>query len=163
MTGHTPQKLPLFRRNLLHHRSARAACPYTRSIMIPLSRAFVKSNFRKNHKIFIAISFNTQKVFSPIPCGMRAAHKALSGEKPFSAPLDCSIIHKLKYDAQIAWKGGLPGWRSRLAMTCKSGCAFMIHSALCIEKGEGLPSPLYIIIYISPCIWAGRSDSRPGA
>ena len=48
MTGHTPQKLPFFRRNLLHHRSARAECPYTRSIMIPSQAAFVNYYFSKN-------------------------------------------------------------------------------------------------------------------
>ncbi len=56
MTGHTPQKLPLFRRNLLHHRSARAEFPYTRQIMIPLIPIFVKQIFRKNHKVYIEFS-----------------------------------------------------------------------------------------------------------
>ena len=40
-----------FRRNLLHHRSARAVFPYTRSIMIPPFPPFVKHIFRNNHKI----------------------------------------------------------------------------------------------------------------
>jgi hypothetical protein len=62
MTGHTPQKLPFFRRNLLHHRSARAECPYTRSIMIPLFRVFVKNNFRKNHKFFNIFLYISQIV-----------------------------------------------------------------------------------------------------
>ena len=42
-------EVTVFRRNLLHHRSARAVFPYTRSIMIPQVPPFVKRNFRKNH------------------------------------------------------------------------------------------------------------------
>ena len=52
MTGHTPRKLPFVRRNLPHHRSARAVFPYTRPIMIPSPRQFVKYKFRRNHKVF---------------------------------------------------------------------------------------------------------------
>jgi len=63
MTGHTPQKLPLFRRNLLHHRSARAECPYTRSIILPPFALFVKDFFRKNHEIFHVFSVNSQNLF----------------------------------------------------------------------------------------------------
>ena len=66
MTGHTPRKLPFFRRNLPHHRSARAECPYTRSIMIPLSRVFVKCNFRKNHKKFNVFSSLSQNLFEAV-------------------------------------------------------------------------------------------------
>ena len=63
MTGHTPQKLPLFRRNLLHHRSARAEYPYTRSIIISPGWLFVKNFFRKNHKIFYVFSAISQILF----------------------------------------------------------------------------------------------------
>ena len=52
MTGHTPQKLPFFRRNLLHHRSARAECPYTRSIMISPLPCFVNYFFQKIYNFF---------------------------------------------------------------------------------------------------------------
>ena len=52
MTGHTPQKLPLFRRNLLHHRSAHADFAYTRSIMIPPIGCFVNYYFKKFLDIF---------------------------------------------------------------------------------------------------------------
>jgi len=53
MTGHTPQKLPLFRRNLLHHRITRGEFPYTRSIMLPFLSHFVKNNFQIFSQIFI--------------------------------------------------------------------------------------------------------------
>ena len=52
-------EVTVFRRNLLHHRSARAEFPYTRPIILPLIPLFVKYNFRKNHKnfyVFLALS-----------------------------------------------------------------------------------------------------------
>ena len=66
MTGHTPQKLPFFRRNLLHHRSARAECPYTRPIIIPSEELFVKHYFRKNHKFFLVFSVKMQNILLPV-------------------------------------------------------------------------------------------------
>jgi len=45
-----------FRRNLLHHRSACAYFPRTRSIIVAFPSSFVKKNFRKNHKFFCVIS-----------------------------------------------------------------------------------------------------------
>ena len=39
-----------FSSNLLHHRSARAEFPYTRSIMLPRFSLFVKGKFRENNK-----------------------------------------------------------------------------------------------------------------
>jgi len=41
-----------FRRNLLHHRSARAEFPYTRPIILPPFASFVKDFFRINYKYF---------------------------------------------------------------------------------------------------------------
>ena len=70
MTGHTPRKLPFFRRNLPHHRSARAECPYTRSIMIPSIQLFVKNFFRKIYK--------KSKQFSVISQNFIYTHKSLS-------------------------------------------------------------------------------------
>ena len=45
-------EVTVLRRNLPHHRSARAVFPYTRPIMIPSRRQFVKCKFRRNHKVF---------------------------------------------------------------------------------------------------------------
>ena len=56
-----------FRRNLLHHRIARAVFPYTRSIMIPPVFPFVKENFRKNHKNYSRFSCNLRLAFFAFP------------------------------------------------------------------------------------------------
>lgn len=50
-----------FRRNLPHHRSARAVFPYTRSNNIPPEFPFVKKKFRKNHKLSRKNSLNVEK------------------------------------------------------------------------------------------------------
>ena len=59
-TAPKSSRSPFFRRNLLHHRSARAECPYTRSIMISPLPCFVNYFFRKNHKIFHKFSALSQ-------------------------------------------------------------------------------------------------------
>ena len=46
------------RRNLPHHRSARAVSPHTRSDIIPPQSEIVKKNFRKNHKLCPSFSYN---------------------------------------------------------------------------------------------------------
>ena len=46
------------RRNLPHHRSARAVFPHTRSDIIPPQSEIVKKNFRKNHKLCPSFSYN---------------------------------------------------------------------------------------------------------
>ncbi len=56
-------EVTVFRRNLLHHRSARAEFPYTRPIILPLIRLFVKYYFRKNHKNFYVFSVISQNLF----------------------------------------------------------------------------------------------------
>ena len=51
------------RRNLPHHRSARAVFPRTRLIMIPPEKGFVKKNFRENHKDCMNFSYNLRHTF----------------------------------------------------------------------------------------------------
>ena len=92
------------RRNLLHHRSARAEFPYTRSIMIPPFCQFVKWIFRKNHKIFYIFSSLLQKIFS-----FRSVHMSLiqgfSAEKQGHSPLPCqnpSIRKKSRFPKETA-------------------------------------------------------------
>ena len=63
MTGHTPQKLPRYASNLLHHRSAHcqaALGPYTRSNIVTLYSLNVKNFFRKNHKFSHVFSVITE-------------------------------------------------------------------------------------------------------
>ena len=59
-------EVTVFRRNLLHHRSAHlekfANFPYTRSIMIPRIYLFVKHIFRNNHKNFYIFSSISQNL-----------------------------------------------------------------------------------------------------
>ena len=55
-----------FRRNLPHHRSARAEFPYTRLIMIPSVPRFVKHYFRIIYKVLIQISVNMQILLPPV-------------------------------------------------------------------------------------------------
>ena len=55
MTGHTPQKLPLFRRNLLHHRSARIVSLHTLdydTTIFPICQALFLELFTKNDLFF---------------------------------------------------------------------------------------------------------------
>ena len=51
-------EVTVFQRNLPHHRSARAVFPRTRSNIIPLRKGIVKQNFRENHKVCSAFSYN---------------------------------------------------------------------------------------------------------
>ena len=61
-------EVTVFRRNLLHHRSARAEFPYTRPIILPLMLPFVKYNFRKNHKNFYVFLALSENLFLISPC-----------------------------------------------------------------------------------------------
>lgn len=70
-----------FRRNLPHHRSARAVFPYTRSNTIPFEFPFVKKKFRKNHKLSRKNSLNVEKTKFRF-CGRFQAKK--KPEKNFS-------------------------------------------------------------------------------
>ena len=53
MTGHTPQKLPLFRRNLLHHRSARIVSLHTLEYNNTPNPICQHNFFKKYKKFFI--------------------------------------------------------------------------------------------------------------
>jgi hypothetical protein len=67
-------EVTVFQRNLLHHRSARAECPYTRSIMISPFLCFVKHFFGIISKIsscFLVIS----EIFSPRQIAKNAPRK----------------------------------------------------------------------------------------
>ena len=58
-------EVTVFRRNLLHHRSARAVFPYTRSHSIPSPNPIVNHFFRKNHNFFYAFSLKSEKNICP--------------------------------------------------------------------------------------------------
>ena len=101
-----------FRRNLPHHRSARAVFPYTRSNNIPPEFPFVKKKFRKNHKLSRKNSLNVEKTkfrFWHIS-GKKQPEKNFSGCRLFQFPeLD---LAGLFVQAQVAVVPGflnLPG------------------------------------------------------
>ena len=71
-----------FRRNLPHHRSARAVFPYTRSNTIPFEFPFVKKKFRKNHKLSRKNSLNVEKSKFHFCCRFHAKKQP---EKNFSS------------------------------------------------------------------------------
>ena len=70
-----------FPSNLLHHRSARAECPYTRSIILTRTAAFVNYFFRKFHKNFYVFLVFSEK--KQLPFFMYAKQKTDGRCRPF--------------------------------------------------------------------------------
>ena len=60
-------EVTVFRRNLLHHRSARAECPYTRPIMIPCFPLFVKHFFANFFRFLVLARCSSLPVRTPFP------------------------------------------------------------------------------------------------
>ena len=60
-------EVTVFRRNLLHHRSARAECPYTCSIMIPCFPLFVKHFFANFFRFLVLARCSSLPVRTPFP------------------------------------------------------------------------------------------------
>ena len=108
-----------FRRNLPHHRSARAVLPYTRSNNIPPEFPFVKKKFRKNHKLSRKNSLNVEKTkfrfcgtfqakssrrkISPgAQCVKKASQSLLRQQQIKSKPVFCRGVYLAENTSQAA-------------------------------------------------------------
>ena len=86
-------EVTVFRRNLLHHRSARAVIPVTRLNNITLGFPIVKHIFRKNHKVLCYFSlkmqsryFCTDGIFFGTFLAIISSRHAIINRKPTAPP-----------------------------------------------------------------------------